>query len=376
MMGEAFNSFTGEERRDLAAFGHMAEKNGFPLSGYLAGRPRGGEYVVALENEWSETFRVKHSIAVNSATSGLLAAAFAADLKHLDTFICPAMTMSATAAAPCFTGATPIFGDIDPDDFGLDVTIPTPSTCKAIFVTNLFGHPARLNMWREIAVTNDAILIEDNAQSPFATEYGQYAGTVGHIGVFSLNIHKPLQCGEGGMIVTDDDDLADRMRAFINHGEHANGRIGLNLRMPEICAVVALTQLQRAPSIIGQRIEQAEAIIDAIGFIPGLRPPITRANCKHVYYTVPFLIDRSRNAFCNALSAEGVPVVERYAAPLYTMPAFQLPALRADMMNCPVTDDLWTKRMLYIENCAWTFTKRQIKQIGDAFHKAAEAVKL
>lgn len=369
MMGKACNSFTGDERRDLAVFGHIAEKSDFPLSGYLAGKPRGGDYVVALENAWSETFHVKHSIAVNSATSGLLAAAFASDLKAGDTFFAPAMTMSATAAAPCFTGAAPYFLDVESTTFA---TYPHfPVSASAVFVTNLFGHPAPLHDWRKACDAAGIVMIEDNAQSPFAMERGKYAGTIGHIGVFSLNVHKPLQCGEGGMVVTNDDDLAERVRAFINHGEHVNGRIGLNLRMPELCAVVALTQLQRGHGIIEQRTEQAEAIIDAIGFIPGIHPPVTRSGCTHVYYTVPFLIDRSRSAFCESLGKQGLPIAGAYVAPLYRLPAFEWFPER-----CPVAEELWERSLFYIENCAWTFSKSEIRKIGEAFKRAAEAVKL
>lgn len=372
MIGKAYNSFGDNEMNEVLHFSFRARR-GAPLSGYLAGRPRGGDQVILLEEAWSKVFNVKHSIAVNSATSGLLAAAFAANLKPGHRFICPTMTMSATASAPCFTGATPDFGDAFMDDFGLQTfNIGFPVNCKAMFVTNLFGHPARLKHWREVADLHDMIMIEDNAQSPFAMENGKYAGTIGHIGVFSLNIHKPIQCGEGGMIVTDDDDLADRMRAFINHGEHSDAaNIGLNLRMPEVCAVIALTQLQRSPAIIAKRREQAEAIIAAIGFIPGLRPPIVRTGCTHVYYTIPFLIDRSRIQFCSSLLADGVPIVERYALPLHRMKAF-----KDQSGGRVVADHLYDKRLFYIDNCAWTFNKKEIKQIGDAFKKAAEAVKL
>lgn len=373
-MGAAYNSFGEDERLELQSFGIRA-RAGEPLSGYLAGKQRGGDQVVLLEEAWSEVFRVKHSIAVNSATSGLLAAAFAADLNDLDTsFVCPTMTMSATAAAPCFTGAHPLFSDVTDDDFsGNELALEIhPKKIKAEFVTNLFGHAARLKMLRERCDKLGRVLIEDNAQSPFATDNGALAGTVGHIGVFSLNIHKPLQCGEGGMIVTNDDDLAERMRAFINHGEHVNGRIGLNLRMPELCAVVALTQLQRAPAIIDARIEQANAIIDAIGFIPGLRPPVRRHNCKHVYYTIPFLIDRSRSAFTESLISSGVPISERYAKPLHLMPAFE----KYRGTDLPVATDLYEKRLFYIENCAHTFSKAEIKKIGAAFKRAADSVKL
>jgi perosamine synthetase len=362
------NSFTVEENDDLISFALQA-KNGAPLSGYLAGRERGGRYVTLLEDRWSDVFNVKHSIAVNSATSGLLAAAFACDLKAGDKFAVPAMTMSATAAAPCFTGAEPHFIDVEDELFGINLGA-FPEETKAIVSTNLFGHPSLLGM-NEWDKSCGVYLIEDNAQSPFAMAHGRYCGTMGHIGVFSLNIHKPLQCGEGGIIVTDDDDLAARMRAFINHGEHVSRHIGLNLRMPELCAVVALSQIQRAPSIIKQRIEQAEAIIDAIGFIPGLRPPVVRHGCTHVYYTIPFLIDRSRHAFCEALRKAGVPICEQYAAPVYNLLAF-----RKFRTDCVMADHLHERSLFYIENCAYDFTKQQIKQIGEAFKRAAEAVRL
>lgn len=339
------------------------------LSGYLAGRERGGYFVQTLEDRWSDTFHVKHSIACNSATSGLLAAAFVTGLKSGDRFACSAMTMSATAAAPMFTGATPTFIDVEDETFSFgssDLPYDQP-----VFVTNLFGHPGCLRRLRDWCELNKTVLIEDNAQSPFAKQNGSFAGTVGHIGVWSLNIHKPLQCGEGGMITTDDDDLAAALRAFINHGEHKGATIGLNLRMPEVCAAIALAQLKRGPAIIANRVSQAYAILDAIGGIPSIRQPLIRPGCTHSFYTIPFLIDTEggshRWAFCEALRAEGVPIVEGYVPPLYRMPAFQKWA-----RPCPVAEDLHDRRLFYFENSAWDPTDAQIKQIGSAFQKAAE----
>jgi dTDP-4-amino-4,6-dideoxygalactose transaminase len=340
-----------------------------PLSGYLAGQERGGWRVRRLEDVWAETFHVKHAIACNSATSGLLAAAFAVGLGPGDTFVCPAMTMSATAAAPMFTGATPFFQDVSDKDFGL-ICRPMPDTTRAIFTTNMFGHASELarNEWS--AGTNDPIyLIEDNAQSPFAMANGRYTGTFASIGVWSLNVHKPIQCGEGGVVTTNDDALAGRLRDFINHGENAGGPIGLNLRMPEISAAVALVQLRRGQQIIAGRVEQAEAIIAAIGDIPGLRPPVVHEGCTHVYYTIPFLIDRNRTEFCAELRASGVPIKEGYVDPLYRMPAFAQFA-----RPCLVAENLQDRWLFYFENCAWSPTSEQIEQIGAAFRKAAEKV--
>ncbi len=370
MIGTPYNSFGVEDGDNIIAYALRARR-GALLSGYLAGRVSGGEQVTYLEIAWTKIFRVKHAIAVNSATSGLLAAAFASDLNNLNSFICPAMTMSATAAAPSFTGARPVFRDVSDRDFALDLKAEIPDDCRAVFVTNLFGQPGPLDLWRLRADEKKIVMIEDNSQSPFAMEHGRYAGTIGHIGVFSLNVHKHIQCGEGGMIVTNDDDLAERMRAFINHGEHMGNRIGLNLRMPEICAVIALSQLQQSVTLMGDRREQAEAIIDAIGFIPGLEPPQVHVDRTHVYYTIPFLIDRSRGLFCNELRSRDVPVVEGYVEPLYRMEAFERYA-----SECLVAADLNDKRLFYIENCAFTFKKSEIKKIGEAFKRAAEAVKL
>lgn len=363
---KAFNSFGIEERCELGVFTALAASSGHPLSGYLAGRRRGGHYVTALEDAWAQTFHVRHAIAVNSATSGLLAAAFAVGLGPGDHFVCPAMTMSATAAAPMFTGATPVFEDVSDQDFGLAIRNGMPETTKAIFTTNLFGQASRLAR-REWDRNCGTYLIEDNAQSPFAMANGRYAGTFGHIGVWSLNIHKPIQCGEGGIVTTDHDDLAARMRDFINHGETIGGPIGLNLRMPELSAVIALTQLQRGPGIIEGRVKQAQAILDAIGDIALIRKPKVQNGCSHVYYTIPFLIRERRKQFCDFLRSRRIPVVEGYVAPLYRLPAFSKFATA-----CPTAEALHDHQLFYIENCAWDFTPDQIAQIGAAFQEAAE----
>lgn len=356
-----FNSI-GEEEMIVAA-GAVVSR---PLSGYLAGQERGGYHVRALEDAWCETFGVKHAIACNSATSALLAACEAADVGLDTNVLTTPMTMSATSAAPMFMGAKLQYADVEDQTFALAGPFDRNRDTQAMLVTNLFGHPAMLSKAREICDSFRWILIEDNAQSPFAMESGKYAGTIGHIGCWSLNIHKPIQCGEGGVCTTDDDELAARMRSFINHGEHVSDRIGLNLRMPEVCAAIALVQLRRGRSLVQNRVAQAEAIIAAIGDIPGLRPPVVRDGCTHVYYAVPFLVEKNRAEFCAALRADGVPIVEGYVPPLYRMPAFS-----QFTRPCPVAEDLHDRRLLYFENCAWDLTPEQIKQVGEVFQKAA-----
>ena len=363
-----FLSLGRHEYGALVLFAGDIEDPGFPLSGFLAGKERGGFHVCRLERMWAKAFRVKHAIACNSATSGLLAASFAVGLGPGDVFVCPAMTMSATCAAPMFTGATPYFVDVEDQTFGLSWR-SAPDATKAIFSTNLFGHPSPLgrNEWDKNC---RVYLIEDNSQSPFATAHGRYCGTMGHIGVWSLNVHKPLQCGEGGMITTDDDELALKMRRFINHGEHGGSSIGLNLRMPEVCAAVAQVQLLRGPEIIAGRRQQAEALLEAIHLDdPRVRMPHIHPGCEHSWYTIPFLVERNRSAFCDVLRSRGVPIVEGYVPPLYRLPAFAQYA-----RPCPVAEDLHDRRLFYFENCAWDPVQEQIEEIGKAFRKAAEVL--
>ena len=367
MMGRPYNPIGTEE---YAALGKMFIGDpARPLSGYLAGKDRGGVYVQALENEWQQAFDVKHAIACNSATSGLLAAAFAAGLKAGTAFICPAITMTATAAAPMFTGARPVFCDIEDETFALNNITPSYYV-RAIFVTNLFGHPARLQFLRQIADDTKTILIEDAAQSPFAVEHGRWAGTVGHIGVFSLNVHKHFHCGEGGMIVTNEDHLAWHMRGFINHYEHVFPRIGLNLRMPETSAAIAIMQLRKGRKLVLDRREQALAILDAIGDVPGITLPAERTDCLSSWYIIPFLVEHHRAELCYALRHLGVPVTAGYQTPLYRLGAFS----RWKMDGCPVAEDLEDRRLFHIENCAHTFTSAEIERIGEAFKRAAEAI--
>jgi dTDP-4-amino-4,6-dideoxygalactose transaminase len=192
-----------------------------PLSGYLGGIDKAGYFVTQLQDKWCEAFGVKHAVACNSATSGLLAACMAIGIKPGDTVWTTAYSMSATAACAKVLGAHIVFIDIETTRFSIDTNVfktiqPLP---KCVIVTNLFGHPAYLSNIRSWCDSNNVIMIEDAAQAPFAKEGNRYAGTVGHIGVFSLNVHKALNAGEGGMIVTNDDNLAIRLNDAINHGE-------------------------------------------------------------------------------------------------------------------------------------------------------------
>lgn len=343
----------------------------------------GGVEVKAFEKEWGERFGTPHVVSVNSATSGIIAALGAIGLSPGDEVIVPPYTMSATVVAPLFYGGIPVFVDIEPETFCLDpekVAAAITGKTKAIIVVNLFGHPARLAELRELADRHGIALIEDNAQGPLASENGTYAGTVGHIGVFSLNYHKHIHTGEGGMCVTADPELALRLQAIRNHAENIFepagiqspvNMIGQNYRMTEMSAAVGRSQLAKVDAEVGRRQKLAEALSEGLRDLDGLTVPHVRAGCRHVYYVWALRMDEkalgvSRAAFSRALTAEGFPHGTGYTRPLYMMPVFQQriaigrdhwPFTLTDRQYvpgmCPVAEQMYNHELVLFEPCAW-----------------------
>jgi len=277
----------------------------------------------------------------------------------------PALTMSATAAAPAFLGAQLKFMDVSPGVFA-SYSSYDPMV-KTQIVTNLFGHPSHLMETRENARINNRYLIEDNAQAIGAMEAGKHAGTFGDIGVFSLNVHKHIQCGEGGVCLTDNHTLAERMRMARNHGELAGYPAGLNLRMTEVEAAIAYVQMVRLDSILAERIEQAEQLTDMVAGNWGILPPLVRTGFKHVYYVWSLLIYKDREWFVKAMNAEGFPLKAGYVEPLYRLKAFS-----GYEGTAPEAERLHDSTLCIFENCAFDPTTQQMKQIREAFVKVGE----
>jgi dTDP-4-amino-4,6-dideoxygalactose transaminase len=299
----------------------------------------GGPRVQSLERAWAERFGARHAVSMNSATSALNAAAAAAGVGPGDEVIVSPYTMSASAVCALVHGAIPVFADIDEQTFCLDPASVreriTPRT-KAIVAVDIFGCPADFGPLMELAREHDLVVIEDAAQAPGAALHGRAAGTLGHIGIYSLNYHKTIQCGEGGVAVTDDDALAERLRLARNHGEavvgdmgspHADA-LGFNYRMGELEAAIAEQQLARLDELTAPRIAHADRLTAGLADLEGVHPPVVPEGAKHVYYLhVVRLVEEElgvkRADFAAALLAEGVPVTEGYVDPLYRQPLYQ-----------------------------------------------------
>jgi len=369
----------------------------------------GGPRVQKLEREWEDYFGVKHAVSMNSATSGLYAAVGAAGVGPGDEVIVSPYTMSASAAAAIVYGAVPVFADIDPEIFCITPQsirdCITPRT-KAIIVVDIFGHPADMDEIIEIAREHNLIVIEDTAQAPGALYRGRHAGTLAHMGVFSLNYHKTIHSGEGGVVVTDNDEFAERLQLIRNHGEtvvKAKGvqnivnMIGFNYRMTEIEAAIDSEQLKKLERLLLPRIEAAEFLTQRLAKLPGLTPPVVRPTVRHGFYLYAIRYDAAktgvpRDKFVEALNSEGIPIFKGYVEPLYMQPVYQRRIglgsdgfpftysgykgkARYDRGICPVAEQMHFGELAYTNICHATITPQDLTDAVTAFEKVSDNIR-
>jgi dTDP-4-amino-4,6-dideoxygalactose transaminase len=352
----------------------------------------GGPEVRALEAEWSAYFDVPYSVSVNSATSGLIAAVGACGVGPGDEVIVSPFTMCASATCVRVLGGTPVFADVCPDTFNLDphsVAEQIGPRTKAIVVVDLAGQPADLAEIVALACERGIRVIEDAAQAAGARYQGRWAGTLADIGVFSLNCHKTIHTGEGGLCCTRDRDLATRLQLLRNHGEAVvedmgyrnapESIVGFNFRLGEIEAAIAREQLKKLDRLTTPRRKIAAVFDERLGALEGLSTPVVRADRTHVYYTYMLKLDEteagfSRRMLARALAAEGVPVFEGYCRPLYRQPLYQSDwpgkdGRRYEPGLCPVAEALYERELFFMPNLHAEVRDTVMEPICRAFEK-------
>lgn len=358
----------------------------------------GGPEIRDLEREWSSFFGVKHAVTVNSAASGLLVALGSIGTGPGDEVIVPATTMSATAMAPLIYGAVPVFADINRDTYNICLaTIEERITArtKAIIVVNLFGQPADLDAITRMARLHGIYVIEDNAQAIIAKEGDRFSGTVGDIGVFSLNYHKHIHSGEGGICCTNSDALCLRMQLIRNHGENLvdpmgiediTNLVGFNLRMTEMTAAVARVQLKNVTKHVEARVYQATRLIAGLKNLPGVDPPMVKNGCSHSFYILAFRIDPAQfrggvSRLAERLNECGFPCFTGYVKPLYTLPVFKrriaigqrgfpfnLSEVKYEEGLCPESEAL-RDSLLCFEPCAYELNDEELDSLVFIFRE-------
>ena len=374
----------------------------------------GGPEVQALEKEWADYFGVKHAMAVNSATSGLYCAVGATGIAPGEEMIVSPYTMSASATAALIYNAIPVFADIEEDCFCIDPTsveARITSKTRVIMAVDIFGQPYDAHAINAIAKKHGLHVIEDCAQAPGATYKDKYAGTLADIGVYSLNYHKHIHCGEGGVVVTDNDDLAERVRLIRNHAEAVlDGKqspreglvnmMGFNFRMPEIEAAISRCQLRKLHGLIEERQKNCDYLAARLGQIPAIEPPVVREGCTHVFYVHGFKFKESaagvpRDLFIDAVRAElphtmlrrdeGPLLSVGYVKPLYLQPMYQhrmaygsdgYPFSQSSVSYakglCPVTERMYEKEFFNHEMMRPGMTREDLDDVARAFEKVWE----
>lgn len=308
----------------------------------------GGPKVREFEDKWASTYGFKHAISVNSWTTGLMTAVGAIGIEPGDEVIVSPYTMSASATSILFYGGIPMFADIDPDTFNITAaTIEsriTPRT-RAIMVVHIFGQAADMDPIMALAKKHNLKVIEDGAQCPGIKYKGRPVGTIGDIGGFSLNYHKHIHTGEGGMLVTNDNELALRCQLIRNHAENLiefqnvedlSNMLGSNYRLTELQAAIGCVQLDRVQGYLAHRQRLAAHFGRQLATIDGLTPAEVADGAEHAYYLYPVKFDASkvgisRSDFVKAVNAELPPptiweqngFVEAYVKPLYLAPMYQ-----------------------------------------------------
>lgn len=293
-----------------------------------------GPRVAKFEEAFAAAVGARHAVAVSSGTAALHAAVHTLDLKPGDEVIVPALTFVATSNAVLYEQGVPVFADVDPDTLLMDpahvATLVTPRT-RAILGMDYAGQPCDDGALRSIAARYNVPLLSDACHSLGASSGGRPVGTLADLTAFSLHPAKAITAGEGGVVTTDDDRLAARLRTFRNHGlsqdrqarEQAGSchfdqvELGGNYRLNDIQCALAESQLRKLPAWLARRRAIAERYSAAFADMPSVRPLAVRAGMEHAWHLFvvrlpPECWTVDRDAVFAALRAEGIGVQVHY----------------------------------------------------------------
>ncbi|MGC8997998.1 MAG: DegT/DnrJ/EryC1/StrS family aminotransferase [Candidatus Bathyarchaeia archaeon] len=302
-------------------------------SGILTNALGAGPMVRRFEEDFARFVEAKHAIAVNSGTAALHMALAAVDVKQGDEVVLPSFTFVATAETVVLAGAKPVFVDIDPETYNISpeaVKKALTKRTRAIVAVDLYGTPADLKPIREIADEHGLKVIEDAAQAHGATYNGKPVGAYADAACWSFYASKNMTTGEGGMITTNDDDVAEKLRLIRSHGEKEKYKsilLGHNYRMPEMEAALGIVQLKKLPKFLEKRRENAERLTAKLRHLKNLQLPLEPKGCRNSWYLYTVRVkdaDRAkRDAVVKKLKGEGVGAEVYYPWPIHLMPYYR-----------------------------------------------------
>ena len=311
-------------------------------SGMIAQGPKVAEF----EQKFADWIGTKYAIAVNSGTAALHVALLSCGIGKGDEVITTPFTFIASGNAIVYTGAKPVFADIDLKTYTLNPdtieSLITENT-KAILPVHLYGQSANMDRINEIAEKHGLIVIEDAAQAHGATCNGKNVGNMGDMACFSFYPTKNMTTSEGGIITTDDEDLADNAKMFRAHGasiRYHHDEVGYNFRMTDISAAIGLAQLEKIDGFNDKRIENADYLNEGLKDVEGVITPYCAYDSKHVYHQYTIRVEKGeRDDWVDIINGCGVGTGIHYPIPLYNQPIYKSLGFGGDCPNAEIAAD-------------------------------------
>ena len=302
-----------------------------------------GPETEAFEAEFADLHLARFGVAFANGTVALSAILAGLGIGPGDEVIVPSLTFVSSATSILHVGATPVFADVDPDTFNLDPTDAAKRVTrrtKAIMAVHYAGQPADLEQLADLAASAGVALVEDAAQAHGATYHGAPVGTWGAASMFSFTPTKNITTGEGGMVLTGDEDLARKLRLLRNHGQSApylHTLVGFNWRITEMQAAIGRVQVAKLPAILARKQVVTAQLDDLLDAVPGVQPPFVAAQRTHVHMLYTVKLDGGaavRDSAIGSLAERGVE------AKVYFPPVHRQPIFSAAGVDLPVTEDL------------------------------------
>lgn len=293
--------------------------------GWLTEGPHAAEFLSAVQAETG----ARHAVLAPNGTLGLFLALLALDLPHGSEIVIPTFTFYASATAAVFAGLRPVFVDADPNTFNLDIdaveSVITDATA-AIMPVHVYGHCAPLDRVREIAERHDLVVLEDAAQAYGVTYRGSHAGTWGDAGVISFFADKTITMGEGGVVLTNDDALYEKLRLLRNQGRPNSGTfiheaLGMNFRVTDLQCAVGRAQLRKLPGIVAAKQTNHSRYVSNLSGVDGVKWLELQSGSTHVPFRFAMLSERREDVVA-ALEGAGVQT-RSFFYPLHLQPALQ-----------------------------------------------------
>lgn len=334
-----------------------------------------GPVVKEFERAFADFCGVTHAVAVSSGTAALHGALYSLGIGPGDEVITTPFTFVSTANSVLMQRARPVFADIDPQTMNLDPEevsrAVTPRT-KAVIAVHLYGCPCEMDYLRRLGETHGLFLVEDACQAHGAAYMGRPAGSLGDAGCFSFYATKNMTCGEGGMVTTDREDIAVRLRRFRHHGEEEGKRylyreLGYNFRLTDIAASMGIEQLKKLPAMNEIRRSNASLYECHLRGIPGVTLPKAPRGAVHVYHQYVLRINGSafglnRDELAWILDRLGVETAVFYPKPLHLYAHFRHLGYRAgdfpraeaaaeEVLCLPIGPHVSAEDALYVARC-------------------------